>query len=103
MEPDERQDSKLADVQTEPETTIEPTTDVVKASTELTPSTDVVKAAKMKKKNPKRVEQGKKLAEWNRANKQRQLLEDATRPEPALKQVEAELCLKAILRLKTTF
>ena len=31
MEPDERQDSKLADVQTELETTTEPTTSVVKA------------------------------------------------------------------------
>ena len=58
MEPDERQDSssKLADVQTEPETTTEPTTSVVKAeprtsivkaTTEL--ATDDVKAAKMKK------------------------------------------------------
>ena len=55
MEPDERQDSnsKLADVQTEPETTTEPTTDVVKAepTTELTPelTTDIAKAPKMKK------------------------------------------------------
>ena len=49
MEPDERQDSnsKLADVQTEPAPTTEPTTSVVKATTELT--TDDVKAAKMKK------------------------------------------------------
>ena len=41
-------------------------------------------------KNPKRVEQGKRLAEWNKANKRRQLLEATTRPtsEPALKQVE---------------
>ena len=55
MEPDERQDSnfKLADVQPEPETATEPTTDVVKAesTTELTPelTTDVAKAPKMKK------------------------------------------------------
>ena len=59
MEPDERQDSKLADVQTEPETTTEPTTSTVKATTsvvtaepttELTPETsrDDAKAAKMK-------------------------------------------------------
>ena len=50
MEPDERQDSKLADVQTEPTTSVvkaEPTTSVVKATTEL--ATDDVKAAKMKK------------------------------------------------------
>ena len=76
MEPDERQDSKLADVQTETETTTELTPE---PTTELTPETSTdVKAAKMKK-NPKRVEQGKKLAEWNRANKRRQL-EAATRP-----------------------
>ena len=99
MEPDERQDAKLADVQTEPETTTELTTELtLEPTTELTPETSTdVKAAKMKKKktkNPKRVEQGKKLAEWNKANKRRQLepaLKQATSstPEPALKQLEA--------------
>ena len=60
MEPDERQDSKLADVQTEPETTTELTTELTPEPTiELTPETSTdVKAAKMKKtKNPKRAEQ----------------------------------------------
>ena len=62
IESDERQDSnsKLVHELT-PEPTTQLTTDVVKAepTTELT--TDAVKAAKMKKKNPKGVEQGKKL------------------------------------------
>ena len=88
MEHDET--SKLADVQTKPADLLvsdladEPAA-VVKTTepaAELDePAEPRTKAAKTK--NPKRVEQGKKLAEWNKANKRRQLL------EPALKQVEA--------------
>ena len=104
MEHDET--SKLADVQTKPADLLvgdladEPAS-VVK-TTEPAAELDEprTKAAEprttaSKTKNPKRVEQGKKLAKWNKANKQRQLLEpalkqvEATTPEPALKQLEA--------------
>ena len=88
MEHDET--SKLADVQTKSADLLvgdlaesaEPAA-VVK-TTEPAAELDEprTKAAKTTK-NPKRVEQGKRLAEWNKANKRRQLL------EPALKQVEA--------------
>ena len=91
MEHDET--SKLSDVQTKPADLLvgdladepaEPAA-VVKTTEPAEPRT---KAAT---KNPKRVEQGKRLAQWNKANKRRQLLEATTRPtsEPALKQVEA--------------
>ena len=114
MEHDET--SKLADVQTMPADLLvgdladmdEPAA-VVKTTEPAEPAAVVkttepaeprTKAAKTTK-NPKLVEQGKRLAEWNKANKRRQLLEDAptrpalkqfedaTRPEPALKQLKA--------------
>ena len=82
MEHDET--TKLADVQTDLADLAEPaepveSTSVVKTTEPAEPRTKAsTKAAKTK--NPKRVEQGKKLAEWNKANKRRQLL------EPTLKQ-----------------
>ena len=85
MEHDET--SKLADVQTDLADLAEPAASVVKTTEPAAePAEPRTKAAKTK--NPKRVEQGKKLAEWNKANKRRQLLE-ATKPEPALQQLEA--------------
>ena len=85
MEHDEN--SKLADVQTDladladMDEPAEPAESVVKTTEPAEPVTKAAtKAAKTK--NPKCVEQGKRLAEWNKANKRRQL-------EPALKQVEA--------------
>ena len=97
MEHDET--SKLADVQTKPADLIvgdladEPAAVVKTTEPAAEPAEPRTKAAKTK--NPKRVEQGKKLAEWNKANKRRQLLEptlkqvEATKPEPALQQLEA--------------
>ena len=115
MEHDET--SKLADVQTKPADllvgdllvgdepaafvkTTEPAA-VVKTTEPVEPRT---KAAT---KNPKRVEQGKRLAEWNKANKRRQLLV-ATKPEPALKQLKAtsstpEPALKQLKAPKSSF
>ena len=99
MEHDET--SKLADVQTkpadllvgdladEPASVVKTTEPAAEPAAELDEPTEPrTKAAEprttaSKTKNPKRVEQGKKLAKWNKANKRRQLL------EPALKQVEA--------------
>ena len=84
MEHDET--SKLADVQTKPADLLvgdladEPASVVKTTEPAAEPSEPRTKAAT---KNPKRVEQGKRLAEWNKANKRRQLL------EPTLKQVEA--------------
>ena len=58
-------------------------------------------------KNPKRVEQGKRLAEWNKANKRRQLLEPTLKqatsstPEPALQQLEATSSTPALKQLET--
>ena len=94
MEHDET--SKLADVQTKPaDLLVNDLADEPAAVVKTTESTSVVKTTEpaaepaeprtkaAKTKNPKRVEQGKKFAEWNKANKRRQLL------EPTLKQVEA--------------
>ena len=83
MEHDET--SKLADVQTDLvdlTESAEPAAVVKTTEPAAEPAEPRTKAAKTTK-NPKRVEQGKKLAEWNKANKRRQLL------EPTLKQVEA--------------
>ena len=112
MEHDET--SKLADVQTKPADLLvgdlvdEPAA-VVK-TTEPAAELDEprTKAAKSTK-NPKRVEQGKKLAEWNKANKRRQLLEPTLKqgeatsstPEPALKQLEATSSTPALKQLET--
>ena len=73
---------------TEPAAVVKTTEPVESRTKEAEPRT---KAAT---KNPKRVEQGKRLAEWNKANKRRQLLEPTLKqPEattrPALKQLEA--------------
>ena len=114
MEQDET--SKLADVQTKPADLLVsdlPVGDEPAAVVKATEPAAVVKTTepaaepvesrtkadeprtKAATKNPKRVEQGKRLAEWNKANKRRQLLEptlkqlEATTPEPALKQLEA--------------
>ena len=83
MEHDET--SKLADVQTDLvdlAESAEPASVVKTTEPAGEPAGPRTKAAKTTK-NPKRVEQGKRLAEWNKANKRRQLL------EPTLKQVEA--------------
>ena len=92
MEHDET--SKLADVQTKPaDLLVGDLADEVKTGT----------------KNPKRVEQGKRLAEWNKANKRRQLLEaTSSTPEPALKHLEAtssspEPALKQLKAPKSSF
>ena len=90
--------SKLADVQTKPadllvgdladmDVPAEPAA-VVKTTEPAEPAAATKAATKAAKttKNPKRVEQGKRSAEWNKA-KRRQLLEDAP-TRPALKQVE---------------
>ena len=93
MEHDET--SKLADVQTDLvdlAESAEPASVVKTTEPAAEPSEPRTKAAT---KNPKRVEQGKRLAEWNKANKRRQLLEPTLKqttsstPEPALKQLEA--------------
>ena len=103
MEHDET--SKLADVQTKSADLLvsdladEPASVVKTTEPAAEPSEPRTKAAEprttaAKTKNPKRVEQGKRLAEWNKANKRRQLLESALKQveattRPALKQVEA--------------
>ena len=72
MEHDET--SKLADVQTKPADLLvgdladEPAAVVKTTEPAAEPAESRTKAAKTTK-NPKRVEQGKKLAEWNKANK----------------------------------
>ena len=100
MEHDET--SKLADVQTKPADLLvgdladEPAS-VVKTTepaAELDEPKTKAATTAAKTKNPKRVEQGKRLAEWNKANKRRQLLEPTLKQveattRPALKQVEA--------------
>ena len=99
MEHDET--SKLADVQTKPADLLvgdladEPAAVVKTTEPAAEPAEPRTKAAtKAATKNPKRVEQGKRLAEWNKANKKRQLLEPTLKqatsstPEPALKQLE---------------
>ena len=81
MEHDET--SKLADVQNDLADlaeSAEPAAVVKTTEPAAEPSEPRTKAAKTTK-NPKLVEQGKRLAEWNKANKRRQLL------EPTLKQV----------------
>ena len=96
MEHDET--SKLADVQTKPADLLvsdiadEPAAVVKSTDPAAEPAEPRTKAAT---KNPKRVEQGKRLAEWNKANKRRQLL------EPTLKQVEATT-RPALKRLEAT-
>ena len=115
MEHDET--SKLADVQTKSADLLvsdladEPAS-VVK-TTEPAAELDEprTKAAKTTK-NRKRVEQGKRLAEWNKANKRRQLLEPTLKqveatsctPEPALKQLEATSSISepALQQLKSS-
>ena len=98
MEHDET--SKLADVQTKPADLLvsdladEPAAVVKTTEPAAEPAEPRTTAAKTK--NPKRVEQGKKLAEWNKANKRRQLL------EPALKQVEATSSTPALKQLATS-
>ena len=108
MEHDET--SKLADVQTKSADILvgdladEPAAVVKTTEPAAEPSEPRTKAAT---KNPKRVEQGKRLAEWNKANKRRQLLEPTLKqatsstPEPALKQLEATSSTPALKQLET--
>ena len=113
MEHDET--SKLANVQTKPADLLvgdladepaEPAAVVKTTEPAAEPTEPRTKAAKTK--NPKRVEQGKKLAEWNKANKRRQLLEATTRPalqledttRPALQQLEATKPRPALQQLE---
>ena len=107
MEHDET--SKLADVQTKPADLLvgdladEPASVVKTTEPAAEPAEPRTKAAT---KNPKRVEQGKRLAEWNKANKRRQLLEPTLKqatsstPEPALKQLEATSSTLALKQLE---
>ena len=111
MEHDET--SKLADVQTKPADLLvsdlddEPASVVKTTEPAAEPSEPRTKATtKAATKNPKRVEQGKRLAEWNKANKRRQLLEPTLKqPEattrPALKQLEATSSTPALKQLET--
>ena len=105
MEQDET--SKLADVQTksadilvgdladEPAAVVKTTEPAVELDEPRTKAAELRTTAS-KTKNPKRVEQGKKLAEWNKANKRRQLL------EPTLKQIEATSSTPALKQLATS-
>ena len=96
MEHDET--SKLADVQTKPaDLLVGDLADEPAAVVKTTEPAAVVKTTepveprtKAATKNPKRVEQGKRLAKWNKENKSHQLLEATnSTPRPALKQLKA--------------